>query len=117
MDKICPKYIQVGDRLRRTAATKRPTYSHALVGDTNTVVAAAAGTPTAATQSLNQQQIDKARLDLKVTNEAFITELSNDMKIVITDYTGKMLNLKTEIVAEIHDLKNELGIRRNNLES
>ena len=108
MDKTCPKYIQVHDRIRRAAATKRPTYSHALVGSTNTVVAAAAGALNTATQSVNQQQVDTAILGLKGTNEVFINEPSNDMEIIITDLTGKMLNLKTEIIAEISGLKANL---------
>ena len=50
-DKTCPKCIQVRNRLRETAAAKRPTNRRALVGDTNTVAAAAIGASTEDSQN------------------------------------------------------------------
>ena len=95
------------DRLRRAAATKRSTYSHALAGDTNTVVTAAAGSPIA-----NNSQTEQIKIDFETSLKQFTTQFTSDIQKVLMDYGTEIKKIKTA-VTEIRDFQKEIETVRN----
>ena len=121
-DKSCLKYIQVRDRLQKEAAGRRQTYSRALVGDINTVAVTAAGAPNVATQTVNQQQIDKTITELKSdfdfenSLEKFASQITDDIQKVLHEFGNEIKIIKTA-VTEIRDFQKEIETKMHTLES
>ena len=85
MNKTCPKYIQVRDRLRRTAVTRIQTYGYALAGDTNTVVATAAGTPNEVNANF-----ESIKIYFETSLDKFTAQFTSDMQKVFGEYGNEI---------------------------
>ena len=111
MDKQCPKFAQARERLRQTAAAKRLTYSHALVGGTNAVAAAAGGAPIA-----NNSQTEQIKIDFETSLKQFAMQFTKDIQKVLMDYGTEIKKIKTA-VTEIRDFQKEIETKMHTLES
>lgn len=121
LDKTCPKFIQARDRLKRTAAEGRPTYSRALGSVTNKATAAAPdGTPNAVNKTTSHEQlnsaiIDSIKIDCESSLEKFAANFTADIQKVLVEYGSEIKKIKTAIT-EIRDHQKELETKIQKLE-
>ena len=88
-DKICPKFTQACDAIRKTVANKGLTYSQALVGNTNTAATEGATVETPTTSnfhSIMQQQMKNIKREINAQFEQFSNQMSKDIQSVLTEY-------------------------------